>query len=619
MADKRTADDDIKAAAIALVKQEVENYEDAEVFVTERVAFRMRDLIRTLRKNYWGVFDQPTDPITGRKKIWVPLTREIVDACRKNSDLDAKDMNFRSTNGRKGVPITNLVRGAVRKWMRDTFFGETLDQTITPFSIDGTAVWKTWEGIDDKGRVAVKRRDVDVLNCYIDPTADSIQSAPLFTERALLLPHEVEAMDWMDNEEMSGTTGLSKNDPKLDQVVLGEGRKYVEVFEAHGVIPKWLITGKNSDKKKGETVPNGRIVVSGLRRGQNPRLHVLELHNHKDKQGNYVKPYEEAWYMKVPGRWYGVGPAEMVIMLQVWLNIIVNLRINKNYVAQLGLFKVKANAGITPKKMANLASNGIIKVNSMDDIESMVVQEAGQSSYEDEQTAVDWARRVTSAFEVITGKALPSSTPATNAVIQDRNAKSSFVIVKDSLGFFLQRWMDRHVLRIIAKQIRKGDCVVLYDDFENIEELRKRVVAHLAMENLEELYKERRVITEPELIASMQEAEERLSRDGDLFLEVLEGLVVDNVDTHFFVTNEEIDVGVIVSNLISLVPLDPENRIFYVEQAMDLLGLQRPPKSQLPGMMPQQMETPQGMQQLVTQANTLNGAGTFGQGAVAAI
>jgi hypothetical protein len=87
---------DILKEAVDLVKRDVTAYEDSVAFVTEDVAFHIKSLIRRLRKNYWGIFEQPKDPVTKRDKVWVPLTQVTVDDAVKNYDLDQKDINFRA-------------------------------------------------------------------------------------------------------------------------------------------------------------------------------------------------------------------------------------------------------------------------------------------------------------------------------------------------------------------------------------------------------------------------------------------------------------------------------------------------------------------------------------------
>ena len=63
--------------------------------MTESVGFKMREMIRTFRKNYWGVFDEPTDPNTGLEKFWFHLAMKTVEDITKNVDIDTKDINYR--------------------------------------------------------------------------------------------------------------------------------------------------------------------------------------------------------------------------------------------------------------------------------------------------------------------------------------------------------------------------------------------------------------------------------------------------------------------------------------------------------------------------------------------
>ena len=115
------------------------------------------------------------------------------------------------------------------------------------------------------------------------------------------------------------------------------------------------------------------IVVSGIEAG-NSRVHLIETYDG-------LKPYEECWYAKIPGRWHGKGVTEKLMMLQLWINTIVNIRINRSYVQQLGLFTIRRGSGVTPAMISRLGVNGAVVVNSQDDIKQMVMQEASMASF----------------------------------------------------------------------------------------------------------------------------------------------------------------------------------------------------------------------------------------------
>lgn len=562
---------DFELEAIEIVKGEVTKYKDGEWFITERVALAVRVLIRLLRKNYWGVFDEKIDPTTGREKRWIPLTRLIVDSTRKLSDIDLRDLTFAALR-KKARGIIALVRGYVRFWLRVNFFGEVLDESILQMCIDGTVVWKTYS-YRDGNKTIVKRKNVDILNVYIDPTADSIQEAQRFTERALMSTIEVEGMTgWHNTKDMKTAAGLHRTEPDITQPAANGD--FVDVYEMWGLIPNRLLTGNKDDTG----TSHGHIVISGIETGD-LRVHIIEENTNKDKAGNVVKPYEEMRYLKVPGRWYGVGPAEMVLHLQEWINEIVNMRMTKNRNASLGLFKIRAGANVTQQMLTNLVSRGVIKLNDMGDLENLQINEAGEGSYRDEDVAKDWAYKVTSTYDIARGESSSGAATATASVIEDRNSKTAFTLVIESVGHMLQRWMDRQFLPHVPKLMKENKDVTVYGDFDDVDQLREQVVAYLAMNEMDRMFKETGYVpTAEEMQMAMQKAEEDLRRDKDIFFELVENIAVDSLETVAQFTNEASDPTVTVRNLLDMAGLveDPQARNEFFMQSMDLMGLDIP-------------------------------------------
>ncbi len=561
---KQTIEVDIAAEAIEIVRTEITTWEDAVCFVTDKVAFNMRNLIRQLRKNYWGIFDESFDPHTGRKKIWIPLSEYIAEATIKNFDMDTKDINFRAKNG-QSVGFTSLIRNIVKNFLDRIFFGEHLDMSERNLAIDGTFVWKTLEDLD----VETKKKTInidkpDLLNIYIDPTAESIQKAFRFTEAALMLPAELQAMSGWDNtDELEGSANLNANE------VSQSGQKmtanYIDVYEMWGKIPEYLITGIKKDKE----LVDGHIVVSGLKTPGKEKWHLIE------KTETSIKPYEEAWYRKVAGRWYGKGPVESIMMLQLWVNIIVNIRITRSYVSQLGIFKIKKGSNITPQMVAKLAANGAIKVNSQDDIEQLVMQEASVASYKDEDAAVSWAQRVSSAFEAVTGETMPSSTPATNAAIQAAAGQSAFVLIKEGMGMFLQRWLKRQALPLIMKTLQPRDIVQMTGDPDEMRTIDEKIVNYLLYRRLDEMSANLQFLQNPaEIAAAKADLLAKLSLMGkDRYIELLHKLNPTDFDVEVYVTNEEFDKAVVTKDLVSILGVVPEYREQIVQQLFDIMGL----------------------------------------------
>lgn len=605
----------IQARAIGIVRGEKQRWEVATAFVTDRVSFKMRQLIRICRKNYYGIFDQPIDAMTNLEKTWYPLTEINVEAVLKNIDLDQKDIKFRAKTP-DGYGVTDITRAAVKDKLSGMYFGQKLDDFERQLCIDGTAVWKTYE----EGKKLIVKL-VDLLNIYIDPTSPSIQEAYRFTERTLMFPDEIKGMTgWINIEDIDYNIpeGLPRTDPywmnRATQV--NSNVKLWDVYELWGQIPYSLITGNPSDENKEIA---GHIVVSGIDSPGRERVHLIEQNTRVDKEGNSLKPYEECWYTRVPNRWYGRGIAEKLLTLQIYSNIVFNVRINRSRVSQLGLFKMKKGAGVTPQMLARLPSNGVVVLNNLDDLEQMVVQEVGESSYKDEETINNITEKLTNAFQVATGENLPATTSATEASMQSSAVKSGFALIKDTIGGFLERWMDRHALKIIAGQIKAGDLIRITSDEDTFGDLVERVVHIKAQEALEKSFAQGYLPSPQEMQMAIEDAMTKM-KGSDMFVTLVKEIVADELETQMYVTNEEMDTSIIVQNLMNEIQFAPQYTDQILNMTNDLMGLppfKKPQQQMLPQQGQPQPGMPQGQQgapqpqgqqqmQIAQTANTLH-------------
>ena len=560
--------------AIKIVDGERAAWEDATCFVTETVGFRFRELIRYFRKYYWGVFDQPIDPSTGRDKLWIGLAQSIVEDIWKNVDIDQKDLGFRAKN-EESIPLTEITRLYARDYLRKMYFGEILDAYQRQALIDGTLVWKVLD--KKKGKRRLKVGKVDLLNFYINPEERSIYEAYRVTERAVVPLSSYKSMSgWVNKEDSAGSTNLSVNDPRgyLAQATTGE---YRDVWEMWGKIPKWLVTLDKEAEDAYEEV-DGHIVVSGLE-ANNIACNLIEVNNNVDEFGVALKPYEELRYRTVGNRWYGLGAIEPIMQLQEYLNITANVRINRSIMAQSGLFKIKKGKGITAQSIAKLPTNGAVTVTDMDNIQQMPIQDVPVSSYKDEEVIVGWAQKIASAYPVATGEVLPASATATSVAISNTNAKTAYTIYKEAMGSFLTRVMDRHALPIIAQTLSVNDIINLTGSDDKFKEIVERVAMWRTLDKMET---SEFIPTEQELDMMIENEMQSLMRQPQIFIRTTRKIVADQLETTVQVTNEDLDTSVSVSNLLQLLSAAPEYKNHTVRVIYDLLGLQTPPTPEQP-------------------------------------
>ena len=564
----------ILSEAINLVRSHVTACEDGVAFVTENVAFNIRALIRKCRKNYWGIFDEPNDPHTNRAKVWVPLTEVSTTDTVKNIDKDQKDAQFRSKVP-EGSAVTDVIRAKAIEELEQMNYGEKLDEIELSTAIDGTGIWKITDAPSGTNRLVDVRR-VDRLNFYISPLANNLQDDDM-VERIIASPADVAGTNWDRINEIDWKTEV----PKTDRTRFGGNsipapQKYAEIYEWFGYIQPHLVTGKEDDKTKRARM--GHIVISGLY--DTPIVHLIEFWEDAPGKPKW-KPYEEYWCTKVPGRWDGRGVPEKLLGLQLWINTVINLRINKNTLAQLGLIKFRKGSGITGQMLRRLASTGTIPVQNMQDLEQLIVNESGQGSYTDESTIREWARSVTSTYEAATGETAPNQ-PATNAVLQSKASQSQFQQMKEQFGMFQGRVFNRHLLPRIYKRIKVNDIVRIAQDYDEFDQLVDRIVAYYVQQQLVVFRSKGRIPHPDEVQGAIESARQKVLRDRHLFIKIFKDITGDMCDVTFYMTNESLDTGVLTDKLIATLKIAPEFRDSTIAQIYNLLGLKRPTKSRMP-------------------------------------
>ena len=547
---------------IQIMRDEKTEWEEGQVWATDKVHYKMRDIIQKARKNYLGKFDVETDEVTGRKKYFVPLTEDMTETVVKNIDLDTLDINIRSTNP-NGYASSNILRYLISYFMRKNYWGEILNEMLRLFCIDGTVILKNLKNYDKKlNRQVIKSRIVDRTNFIIDPSEDNIQEAGAVIERNVLRKSEIEKYPWKNVEYVSETTSFNR----LNTLIGAEVKTqvpYVEVFERWGELP----IGKD-----GKWV-SAVAIVSDL--DANPVVHLVK----ENKKG--IKPYEECRYRKLFGRWDGRGIGEMLIPLQRYLNETVNLRINAARIAQLGLFKVRKGSGITRQLLKSLISGGAIPVTRMEDIAELRTPDIKESSYRDEETTYNWAQKVTGAFDVSRGEGLPASQPATTAMLQEKGSKSGFNLIQENLGMFLSRVFERHIIPLLIENLKMDDVISIVGSPKELKELDNNYINKKTRDYYVDSMKKGKLPSGEDVAMFKDLQQQKLNKFGkNRYLSDLKKVLSGwEYEVQIFVTKESFNKAVIVQQLNELlinysqVPGTNLDTDAIFKEILDLMGI----------------------------------------------
>lgn len=517
------------------MQSEKANWEEGHVFVTDKVQFIMKNVVKKARKNYFGIFNQPKDPVTGRDKIFIPLTEWTVETMLKNIDIDTKDIDVKARNSSAYLKAT-VFRHILKKKLDDIRFGQTLNKWLRRVAIDGTAYLKA---IDDEGKLKVQV--VDRLNIIADPSVECIDESSGITEKYVLSKPEFDELNLEGGELVTGVTNVDRTGIEAFSPASQTNEiPYVELFERYGYFPRFVLSGDEKDKN---TFFYGVARVSGLN-GNNPVVHQIE---ELDEEEN---PYGEGKLKDVPNRLDGRGIPEMLFNIQAYLNEVVNTRMNKARIVQLGLFKMTGN--VTPQQFKRLFTTGGIKLDQNSDIEPLNTGVIDPSTYKDEEQAYQWGTRVTGTTNE---DDQATNRPATNALIEQQGAGKGYSLRIEDLMLNLGTFIEKKMLPIIKKELKanKSELIRITGDPKIFQKLDEALIRNQVYKNIEAMTPtEKQAMRDSGIDIEMfvqQGMEEMKNLGEDRYLPIIDDLFDIEYDIKVVTSDESINRSVMASML----------------------------------------------------------------------
>lgn len=446
--------------AIDIVKSEKEAWDNGTVWVTDKVAFEMKKVVKKARKNYFGIFDQEDDPVTGRKKLFIPLTEWTVENMLKNIDIDTRDVNIKAKND-KGFKVARIAKYVLRHFLEDIGFGKLLNAILRNTTIDGTCFVKTWK----EGK-ELKTRLIDRLNMIYDPS--SFEESSGVIERNILTLPEFQEYEWNNGEYVEGIKNVDRTGFDLTNLASIDTQvPYVEVFERYGYFPNFILTGKDEDR---ENYIYGVIIISGL--NGTPVFHeAKEVKEH---------PYSIFRLKEILNRADGRGVPEMLFNSQAYLNETVNIRLNTSRVVQSGFWQAQGN--ITPQQIKKFFQTGVIKLDNSSAFTRLDTGTIDPSSYKDEEQVYQWSQRVTQTQRE---DDLAASQPATNSLIEQRGAAKGYDLIMEGFKIDLADMIKKKFMPIIRKIITKGDIIRITGDPSDLKDIDEELTRHAVYNRIE--------------------------------------------------------------------------------------------------------------------------------------
>ena len=215
----------------------------------------------------------------------------------------------------------------------------------------------------------------------------------------------------------------------------------------------------------------------------------------------------------------------------------------------------------------------------------------------EEQRYGNQAKELTFSYDAVRGDSLPTSTPATNAVIQDRNVKSVYGVKRENLANMLRFFFTDLVIPQAIRELSKEHIMNFIGTPEEINKLDKTIADNLSFETAKNEILGGKVTNQESI---KQELLTQLKEMGaNRFIQIKEGYYK-NADWTFDINidNEQEDAQLINNNLFAILQTLSSNPGVLQDPVIKTLFYEYAEKS---GVSPMKLEIASQQRQEMTQ------------------
>ena len=422
------------------IRNEVDDFINNSIEVVDGYSFNQYETIKRIHLYLNSQFEG-SKYYEGREKIFFNIVKFRKEAVARFFDIDTKDIKLRPLN-----PVseysTLFLEKELQYWVKKNKFDILLNRMADQFTGYGSAVIrKTKKGA----------KLMDLRRIFLDPTVETISDSRFITIKHNLTASQLrdKVKDGWDADAIERIIRRKENDETLDQspesyedgvtITAVRSTPYYEVYERFGEVPQSEFEGKSTKMVRSLFIvaePYAKSEVDGNEYENGEILYKTKW--------NKEYPFRDIHYSKTEGRWLGVGVVEDLFPVQERMNEVKNQQRISMEISSIHLFQTSDNT-IVSNVLTDLSNGTVVK--SKSGINPIVNEERNLAAFaNEEQSYMGMADRISFANDLVTGGQLPTSTPATNAVIQQNNSVSVFLFKRQNVTNWLQDFFTDFVL-----------------------------------------------------------------------------------------------------------------------------------------------------------------------------
>jgi len=559
------------------IQNEITAFKTKPIKITDGYEFNQFENVKRIVLYDGGKFESGEYDSEGFKKFFksVSLWRRIV--ATKMIDFDSKDILAIAEND-ESYWATFFFINELKFYMKTHHIGRLINEIC-------------WE-LPKFGSVVVKRSGkelnlVDLRNFRNDPSAKFLTDA-----RYIIEEHSYSPFELYNKRDVWEKEAIDRVLQKYEYRDINLPEEDIKVFERHGVVKEgWL--------DKYSTTPNklikGYFIVAGCENISPP----LDEKSKDESIGSYYEnhivlykntyenlPYEEGHWMRIIGRWQGVGIIEQLFDSQIRENELTNLKAKGLWWSAKKLFQTRD--GIVARNLLTQVSDGeVIEVKS--EITPISNEDRNLSSFAQEERRWDEHNtQSTFSHEAVRGETMPAGTPLGSVYIQQQMAAGFFDIKREDIGMFFKDVIMNQIIPIFKEEKRKKHIfVMMANSSDELNKFEEMVIGYRhANEVINFILKNRRVPTYDQFIMLKSMIANKIRNRKERYIELPDNFYDDlKYRLSLTITGEEINVQAKLSSLQVLLQMLQQNPKLFedeytkrvVSQMLNLSGIDPTP------------------------------------------
>ncbi len=496
-----------------------------------------------------------------KEKIFYNIVKYRRDIAAKFLNIDTKDIRLWEMNP-KSKWSTFLLEKELKLWMKKNKIGKLLNDMAVEAPTFGTVVLR-------KTKNGAKIEDLRRL--FLDPTVETIQKSRFITVKHYLTASQLREkvkdgwnedvieriISQKDNMNRKSNAPMSYEKNGMTNVI--RSSPYFEIYERFGEVPEHYFGGTSMKNTRAIFICYGPYDIykdeSGNYKGENGSVLF---------KSKWTKPwpFKDYHYSKTMGRWLGIGVVEDLFEAQERRNELANQKRISMEISSIHLFQTTGK-NVVNNILSDLKSGDLIEAGADGEITPIVNEERNLAAFGSEEEQYDLlADRLSFATGQAGGEPLPTSTPATNAVIQQNNTTSLFGFKRENFALFLQEYFNDFVLPNVFRDLSDDHILRFTGSPEDIQKLDQGYIDVLTRDFIIKTTLENGRVPAIEEIESIKQSYALILKKegGTRFVNVKEGFY-DDIEFEFdiMIGAEQENVATMASNLFQVLTAVAQN------------------------------------------------------------